>query len=1146
MKTAPQTEPAASRRAPFFGKPGTGGAFVQPRLRVGPAHDAFEAEADRVAEAAVRGGEFVQPQLRVNPSFQRKCTRCEEEEKLLQRKDTGEVSAATSAVEATLARPGQALDPSTRQWAESRLGHDFSEVKIHQNAAAAHSAASIGARAYTSGQDVVFGAGEFSPDSESGRYLLAHELTHVVQQGGSGGLVQRQEIPDAGVTDAGAAPVAGVTTPPPAPLPEYASIPDAIRQASERFPQFAADLAQVTLQAEVLSDRTEVVVTEGSNRRTYTYPSQMVRTRQGYYGIKWNAEGNYAGVVDLQTGNPADVPPLVNQTAGREELRNLRRNRIGVIHVTQTVTPQRPRQSAFVDPDSIQFPLPSPHGQEITEEDFRVFRQAIGADVPLTILGLTGGTFFPEQPYGRPLDFRYYTHDGYNVLVSRELAGRPFYYITTARDIQDFLRFYPFEYAGASAAPWIPITRLLFDVGISFIPIIGPLYGLAQAGMAVHHAYHHWDEMSGWEKGLVGVTVLLSVVPAVRSARNIARGAAAYREGVSALVSSGITQQEASRLMLAAGVFQSERATLRVVDTLGDALRRGERLTAAELTQLESVFRKMLQRLPVAERNAIAAGFATQNLHTASEFLEGMAITELQLQGLRRLSPEVLVVLKNQARTYPAAVEEIAAWAARSPDMARAIDVLHTALGPRANAHLTTVVLNAGEEVLTDLARLGVQIPDDLATFVRRASNAGEAYRRLMVGTQQGGRNIAGLSRFLATNRLQPLTPALEAVQQSFPQVYLTAGQLAGLSRLNANVTSLLANASHAEVRAVATLAGDSAHAVAAVNQLANDLLPLMTPARRGYFVGMLTEVDAALLHQLGRSGISLNLQLLERVAAQSTAGRALQVLVFGYRRGTVQLAGLTETLAGQLTTVAAARQMLSEIGQGRVSAALFSEWAVSQQAMLRGVMPEFADGIATIVRVHPDQHAAKLAGIYRSLGGALPEVESFVAAVGNVERTYGTNVTNLNRLVSELAAGETKTMGASLTLTYITRRNVGAMTGFEIAATAGNRSRVYDLVAGGMNYEFKLWTGFGGRPAASAADEFARDVMIHAQTNFRELRWVIANDAMGSMPAIESMMRGVLSRREVREVLRQQGITADVALQRLENALQNGLVEFF
>ena len=79
---------------------------------------------------------------------------------------------------------GQPLDESTRSFMESRFGHDFSRVRIHTNERAAESARSVNAGAYTVGQDVVFGAGQYVPGTGEGRKLLAHELTHVVQQGG--------------------------------------------------------------------------------------------------------------------------------------------------------------------------------------------------------------------------------------------------------------------------------------------------------------------------------------------------------------------------------------------------------------------------------------------------------------------------------------------------------------------------------------------------------------------------------------------------------------------------------------------------------------------------------------------------------------------------------------------------------------------------------------------------------------------------------------------------------------------------------------------------------------------------------------------------------------------------------------------------
>ena len=78
--------------------------------------------------------------------------------------------------------PGQTLDHSTRSLMESRFNHDFSRVRIHADEQAAQSARAMGARAWTSGNQIAFGPGRFSPHTESGRRLLAHELAQVVQQ----------------------------------------------------------------------------------------------------------------------------------------------------------------------------------------------------------------------------------------------------------------------------------------------------------------------------------------------------------------------------------------------------------------------------------------------------------------------------------------------------------------------------------------------------------------------------------------------------------------------------------------------------------------------------------------------------------------------------------------------------------------------------------------------------------------------------------------------------------------------------------------------------------------------------------------------------------------------------------------------------
>jgi len=88
-----------------------------------------------------------------------------------------------------LSSPGQPLDSSTRDFMEPRFGHDFSGVRVHADARAAESTHALNSLAYTVGRDVVFGAQQYSPSSPSGRRLLAHELTHTLQQSGGPGTV---------------------------------------------------------------------------------------------------------------------------------------------------------------------------------------------------------------------------------------------------------------------------------------------------------------------------------------------------------------------------------------------------------------------------------------------------------------------------------------------------------------------------------------------------------------------------------------------------------------------------------------------------------------------------------------------------------------------------------------------------------------------------------------------------------------------------------------------------------------------------------------------------------------------------------------------------------------------------------------------
>jgi len=112
------------------------------------------------------------------------CGACRDKRGMVQRAGgssaIGEVPEIVSEV---LHSPGQPLDSFTRDQMESKLGHDFSHVRIHNDQQAGESARAVDALAYTVGNNVVFGARLFRPSSTEGRQLLAHELTHVVQQG---------------------------------------------------------------------------------------------------------------------------------------------------------------------------------------------------------------------------------------------------------------------------------------------------------------------------------------------------------------------------------------------------------------------------------------------------------------------------------------------------------------------------------------------------------------------------------------------------------------------------------------------------------------------------------------------------------------------------------------------------------------------------------------------------------------------------------------------------------------------------------------------------------------------------------------------------------------------------------------------------
>jgi len=182
--------------------------LMQPKLRIGPVGDAYEQQAERLADQVM---EMKEAPVAENPpviddvplaAMQRVCVTCEDEalrrqaidedeELLLQRQaqaiaaSSGDDAAAGSGIEAqvgALRSGGQPLSPVLLSFYEPRFNHDFSAVRVHTDSRSAQVSQRVQARAFTVGRDVVFGAGEYQPASRNGRHLIAHELTHVIQQ----------------------------------------------------------------------------------------------------------------------------------------------------------------------------------------------------------------------------------------------------------------------------------------------------------------------------------------------------------------------------------------------------------------------------------------------------------------------------------------------------------------------------------------------------------------------------------------------------------------------------------------------------------------------------------------------------------------------------------------------------------------------------------------------------------------------------------------------------------------------------------------------------------------------------------------------------------------------------------------------------
>jgi hypothetical protein len=195
-----------------------------------------------------------------------------------------------------LSSAGQPLDSDTRRFFAARFGHDFANVRVHADAAAAESAHSVNALAYTVGRDIVFGAGQYAPNTSIGKRLLAHELTHVVQQRGA------PRASDSRSEHGGAAPDSrpvagiGVIQRQPEPEPKLRDLPLFLDKLKLNVGKNLLDYGHHLYQAAALHPDEPEVLQEAFSR--YALGLNVLKTSFRYAGFK----GDSADKLAIGTG----------------------------------------------------------------------------------------------------------------------------------------------------------------------------------------------------------------------------------------------------------------------------------------------------------------------------------------------------------------------------------------------------------------------------------------------------------------------------------------------------------------------------------------------------------------------------------------------------------------------------------------------------------------------------------------------------------------------------------------------------------------------------------------------------------------------------------------------------------------------------
>ena len=213
----------AQDASPFFGgetvevEPFFSPRTLQAKLTVGQPDDKYEQEADSVADKVVQRLSKSSPpddpsvaNGRSNITIHRKCAACEAEEEAVQRKPSNSEGLVSNNIELQLNSSkggGSPLPDNTRASMESAMGADFSNVRVHTGSHAVQMSQDLNAQAFTHGSDVYFNAGKYNPSGTEGGRLLAHELTHTVQQVGHSDTIQRMLACPAHLNDSDSVPI---------------------------------------------------------------------------------------------------------------------------------------------------------------------------------------------------------------------------------------------------------------------------------------------------------------------------------------------------------------------------------------------------------------------------------------------------------------------------------------------------------------------------------------------------------------------------------------------------------------------------------------------------------------------------------------------------------------------------------------------------------------------------------------------------------------------------------------------------------------------------------------------------------------------------------------------------------------------------